>query len=58
MQELCPGIDWLGARGMGNFLRHEYDRVSSASIWKTVQEDLPELERAVESALRKLELGA
>ena len=58
MQELCPGIDWLGARGMGNFLRHEYDKVNNPSIWKTVQEDLPELERAVQGALRQLQAGA
>ena len=58
MKELCPGVDWLGARGLGNFLRHEYVRVESMRIWETVEDDLPELERAVEGALRKLEAGA
>ncbi len=58
IQELCPGVDWLGARGLGNFLRHEYDRVESVRIWETVEDDLPELERAVQSAMRKLQARA
>src|SRR3954471_6045520 len=24
---LCPGVPWCNIRGIGNFLRHEYDRV-------------------------------
>jgi hypothetical protein len=23
---LCPGVPWRNIRGIGNFLRHEYDR--------------------------------
>jgi uncharacterized protein with HEPN domain len=26
-EELCPDIRWAGIRGLGNFLRHEYDGV-------------------------------
>ncbi len=24
-EDLCPGIPWSQLRGLGNFLRHEYD---------------------------------
>ena len=49
--EAFPEIDWRGYRGMGNFLRHSYDRVSDEIVWNTVQEDLPLLKHTVEKAL-------
>lgn len=30
---LCPGVAWGQIRGLGNVLRHEYDRVDSIRIW-------------------------
>lgn len=53
--QLCPQIDWQGIRGLGNFLRHEYDRVSDEVIWDVLQERLPELEAALRTALIRLE---
>jgi len=50
--EAFPEIDWKGYRGMGNFLRHSYHWVSDEIIWNTVKDDLPELKRVVEQALR------
>lgn len=49
--EAFPDIDWKAYRGMGNFLRHSYDRVSDEIVWNTIQEDLPHLRRIVEQAL-------
>jgi uncharacterized protein with HEPN domain len=49
--ESFPDIDWKGYRGMGNFLRHSYDRVSSEIVWNTVQEDLPALKKIAEKVL-------
>jgi uncharacterized protein with HEPN domain len=49
--EACPAIDWKGYRGMGNFLRHSYHRVSDEIVWNTVKDDLPLLRRIVEKAL-------
>ncbi len=49
--EAFPEIDWKAYRGMGNFLRHSYDRVSDEIVWNTVQDDLPILKRIVEKAL-------
>jgi uncharacterized protein with HEPN domain len=46
-----PEIDWKAYRGMGNFLRHSYDRVSNEIVWNTVQDDLPLLKRIAERAL-------
>ncbi len=46
-----PEIDWKAYRGMGNFLRHSYDRVSDEIVWNTAKDDLPLLKRVVEKAL-------
>jgi uncharacterized protein with HEPN domain len=46
-----PEIDWKAYRGMGNFLRHSYHRVSDEIVWNTVQDDLPLLRRVVDRAL-------
>jgi uncharacterized protein with HEPN domain len=48
---LCPGLPWRDIRGIGNWLRHQYDRVDVDSIWRTVVDDLPPLRIAVEQAL-------
>ena len=52
----CPGgIPWHKVRGIGNHLRHAYDRVDLVSVWNTVTDDLPLLKIAV---LRALDLPA
>ncbi len=56
-EELCPGIRWSGIRGLGNFLRHEYDGIDLELLWVMVQRDLPPLKTAVESALATLPDG-
>jgi uncharacterized protein with HEPN domain len=47
----CPGLPWRDIRGVGNWLRHQYDRIELSVIWKTIQTDLPPLKAAVVSAL-------
>ena len=32
-ESLCPGVPWRDIRGMGNWLRHQYDRVDLETIW-------------------------
>ena len=44
-------------RGMGNKLRHAYDRLALEVIWETVSSRVPELEAAARQALAKLEPG-
>ena len=51
---LCPGIPWKDIRGIGNHLRHGYDRIDLERLWNTMTEDLPLLGEAVAAALREL----
>ena len=50
---LCPGLPWRDIRGIGNWLRHQYDRVDLETVWRTVTADLPRLKAAVEDAVTK-----
>lgn len=50
-ETLCPGLPWRNIRGIGNWLRHQYDRVDIETVWNTVTIDLPPLKAAVNSAL-------
>jgi uncharacterized protein with HEPN domain len=50
-EDRIPGPSWPNIRGMGNWLRHQYERIELPIIWKTVQEDLPPLKAAVLLAL-------
>ena len=50
-EALCPGLPWRDIRGIGNWLRHQYDRVDMETIWNTLTRDLPPLKAAVNRAL-------
>ena len=50
-ETLCPGLPWRDIRGIGNWLRHQYDRVDIETIWNTLTRDLPPLKAAVHRAL-------
>ena len=39
----CPGLPWRDIRGIGNHLRHAYERVDLEQIWSTICDDLPVL---------------
>jgi uncharacterized protein with HEPN domain len=45
-----PGVSWRNIRGMGNWLRHQYDRIELETIWKTATDDLPLLKAAIQGA--------
>lgn len=53
-ENLCPGVPWAQLRGLGNFLRHEYDRVDPDRMWLMVERDLDPLKTAVEATLVRL----
>jgi uncharacterized protein with HEPN domain len=57
-EQLAPDQPWRDIRGLGNRLRHEYDRIEPTIIWKIVTVDLPALRRACEDALKQIEKGA
>ncbi len=42
-EALCPDVPWRNLRGMGNWLRHQYDRADVQIVWNTVEKDLPPL---------------
>ena len=52
--ELVPGQPWSDIRGMGNRLRHAYDRIDLDLLWNTVRDRLPSLKADAEQALMNL----
>ena len=54
-EELMPGQPWSDIRGMGNRLRHAYDRINIDIIWTTAKVRLPELASEARQALTRLQ---
>ena len=54
-ETLCPDIPWPKIRALGNFLRHEYDRMEGDRLWFLVEDDLPPLKAAAGAALQMLQ---
>jgi uncharacterized protein with HEPN domain len=52
--ELMPDQPWGDVRGMGNRLRHAYDRISLDVLWNAVHHDLPGLAADARRALAQL----
>jgi uncharacterized protein with HEPN domain len=48
-----PHIPWRKVADIGNVLRHEYDDVADAEVWRIVVDDLSALKSAVQSMLDK-----
>ena len=51
---ILPGQPWHKIRAFGNVLRHDYDDIIRERLCDIVQDDLPPLVAACESALEKL----
>ena len=53
-ERIYPAVPRRDIRGIGNWLRHAYDRVDPEIMWDTVQADLPRLKNALQkSSVRK-----
>ena len=52
--ELAPSQPWGDIRGLGNRLRHAYDRIDLDILWNTVRDRLPSLKADAEQALMGL----
>jgi uncharacterized protein with HEPN domain len=50
-ERCCPEQPWRDIRGIGNQLRHAYERVDLKTVWNTMTDDLPQLKAAVLGAL-------
>jgi uncharacterized protein with HEPN domain len=46
-----PEIPWQKVAGIGNVLRHNYENIAAAVLWKLAQVDLPTLEKVRRSEL-------
>jgi uncharacterized protein with HEPN domain len=46
-----PAQPWRAIRGMGNRLRHAYDRIDFPVIWVVIADRLPELKAGTAAAL-------
>jgi uncharacterized protein with HEPN domain len=45
---VAPSVPWRDVRGIGNRLRHEYQKVDLRLIWRIVEKDLPSLRQPFE----------
>jgi uncharacterized protein with HEPN domain len=45
LKDRNPGIPWRKVAGIGNIIRHDYERVAPDVLWKLIQDDLPTLEK-------------
>jgi uncharacterized protein with HEPN domain len=50
-----PAQPWADIRGMGNRLRHAYDRINLDVIWNTIRDDLPSVAADVRTALQRVQ---
>jgi uncharacterized protein with HEPN domain len=50
-----PEIPWSKVAGIGNVLRHEYERVAHDVLWRVVHDDLPALEVVCRKELARLQ---
>ncbi len=53
-EELMPDQPWGDIRGMGNRLRHAYDRISLDVLWNAARHELPGLAVDARRALSRL----
>ncbi|MBV9287207.1 MAG: DUF86 domain-containing protein [Hyphomicrobiales bacterium] len=51
LKDRNPGIPWPKVAGIGNVIRHEYERVAPDVLWKLVRDDLPTLEKVCRAEL-------
>ncbi|MBN9559564.1 MAG: DUF86 domain-containing protein [Alphaproteobacteria bacterium] len=53
--KLVPDQPWPDIRGLGNRLRHAYDRINLDVIWNAVRSEVPKLAADVRLALQRLQ---
>ncbi len=53
MKARHPEIPWRKVAGIGNVLRHEYERTAPEVLWGVVYEDLPSLEEVCRAEMAR-----
>lgn len=53
IKESHPDVDWKGLAGFRNVLVHDYLGVDLELVYRAVEQDVPRLKRACESALQR-----
>jgi uncharacterized protein with HEPN domain len=53
VQALAPEIPWHQVRGLGNWLRHDYDQIDHRMLWGAITNDLPKLRAACVKSLER-----
>lgn len=48
---VAPDVPWQQVRDLGNVIRHAYNRVDAKALWSVYEDDLDQLEAAVEALL-------
>jgi uncharacterized protein with HEPN domain len=51
LKDCNHGIPWRKVAGIGNVIRHDYERVAPDVLWKLVRDDLPALEKVCRTEL-------
>jgi|ERR1700730_16094017 uncharacterized protein with HEPN domain len=51
-----PEVEWHAIRGMGNILRHEYERIETEVLWGVVTRSLPKLAPIIERMIGELDV--
>jgi uncharacterized protein with HEPN domain len=51
MAKIAPDVPFMEVRGLGNILRHEYEKIDLATVWDTLRHDLPVLRERCVAAL-------
>ena len=49
-----PNVPWVQAKGMRNFLIHEYFKVDHDAVWETYQNHLPKLKLQIISIINDI----
>jgi uncharacterized protein with HEPN domain len=55
LDDLYPEARWKATRGVGNPLRHQYDRIGDREIWDGVLDTLPAIRQSALSEIARLE---
>ena len=55
LTDLYPDVPWPDIRAIGNRLRHDYNRVEDAVIWRTATKSIPELKIVILAMIARVD---